>query len=231
MPYLSNILTWLKFFLYGGVVAVLIIVGTFTYITWDKQHNPIVIYLEDKFHHTPSPFSPLLHQLPPATAHQTALVLGAEVLEQDLECLLEKGYNLIAVNYYSIYYDLMIPNKKKYPHQVKILSIDNFTSFSLPPLDIVVTGYVFSFYPAKEFQEAWQHIHHKIKPGGYYIGAFLGEKFNLFDPKKLRKMTFFSEKGLRTLLKDYTLLDVREHYGSFQKLNGTEHYYTVLARR
>jgi hypothetical protein len=216
----------------GLVILVLAIIWTIRemrVVSYEKANNPLVIYLEDKFHNPQRAFiKQSFEKIPPAKAGQMALVIGADIAEGDLSLPLEKGYDLIAFESWLIYYTLIVPNH--YPGKVKITT-NNWDFETLPQLDIVMARFILPLYKPEDFPDIWQEIKSKIKINGYFIGNFFDPDWDLFPEETSLTMTFHTKKQVLELFKDYEILALEEVNNSSHKLKGNEHYYEVFARK
>jgi hypothetical protein len=218
-----------KFIKWVLIVAVILLGGVGAIFMWDKFNNPVVVYLEDKFHHPGRSFIVnAFKQIPLAQPGQVALILDARVAEKDITLPLEKGYEIVAVDSGEIYYDLMIPDQDKYPDRIKI--VKEWGEGITPKVDIVMASFVFPLYRPDAFKEEWMYVDAQLKEGGYFIGNFMHPDSTVFSADRKSRMTFHSKDDLSDLFKEYEIL-VLEEVNKSIPLKGTDHYFEVLARK
>jgi len=173
----------------------------------DKKTDPVIVYLEDKFHNPKRDFLiQVFDQIPQSFPGQVALILGADVAEGDILLPLEKDYTLIAFDGQMIYYDLMIPNYEKYKNKINIIKKLNFET--LPTLDLVMASFVLPFFPSEELKPMWSSLDEKIKPGGYFVGNFFDPRFEIFNGKDRKNMSFHTKDEVLDLFKNYEILKI-----------------------
>ena len=215
------------------LALVFFVLCIFIAINIDKKTNPTIVYLEDKFHHPKNDFLiQSLDQIPSVLGARTALVLGADVAEKNLIFPLKKGYGLIAVEGKRIYYELLvglIPNGEKYRNKVKI--IRDLDTQTLPPIDLIMADFFFSFYPRSQFLSIWNVINTKLKKDGYFVGNFFDPSFETFDDNQQKYMSFFTKYEVLNLFKDFEIIKIKQIKKKLCGQNGVECYWEVFAKK
>lgn len=219
----------LKWLLLAGTFCIFYIPPfTFIIIMIDKKTNPIVIFLEDKFHKPRREFIvQAFTQIPQAMPGQTALDLAADINESDLIFPLEKGYRLIAIDTQSVYYDLTIPDQQRYASRISIAH--KLDIASLPQLDLVMASFILPFYNPARFRQIWQDLTHKIKPGGYFLGNFFGADCSVFPDST--GVIVHTRQEVTALFDMFRILHIQEVKQKAAKQDGIEHYYEVFAQK
>jgi hypothetical protein len=204
-------------------------VWIFIQIGIDKETNPIVMYLEDKFHHPQRTFiKEAFSEIPQASPNEVALVIAADIAEGDIIFPLQKGYNLIAFDSRLIYYDLIIP--ANYRDKIKIFFKD-WDYEALPKLDIVMASFILPLYDSETFQTVWKNINEKIKVNGYFVGNFFDPQHDIFPKKRREGMVFHTKQEVLAIFRDYEILKIQEIRDYLSKPKGNDHYYEVFAKK
>lgn len=163
--------------------------------------------------------------IPNPKSGEVALDLGAGIGHETL-LLLEKGYNVIALDKQKIAFDLMLQRSeiRKYKDHLKtiISSFEDLDFNLLPDLDIVIASASIPFINPKNFDKFWTHLVAKIKSGGYFIG-------NIYDPgivgtfnEERSAMTFHTKQQAINLFEKFTILSFKEdkeatdEYGKYE---------------
>lgn len=223
-----------RVFTWGAAATVCAVVGVPVYFFQaamkEKQTNPIVIYLENKFHSSDRDVvTQFFTHIPKAPPDGKALVLGALINEKDLIFPLQKNYHVIAVDDRVIFYDLMIPDYKKYKNKVTIIDEPNLDE--LPEFDLVMARFILPFYSQTSFQTLWRGIDEKLKPNGYFIGNFFDPDLSVFSRATKANMALHTKKQVRDLFDGYAIINLQEIKRAVGNQEGVEHYYDVLARK
>lgn len=222
MKRLFKIIFIIFFFLLG----VLIVLGIreFVYVMYDKTHNPLVMYKESKFHTPPRDFlAKAFERIPQAKPGDVALILAAEIAERDLEIPHKKGYHLIAVDYQSIYYDLILPQDR-----VTYVRDADFDFSSVKDCELIMASFVLPFYSPKQFPGFMRDIKNCLKPGGYFIGNFLGPDTTLFQNTQ-KEVTYLTKNQVVDLFEGFKIIALKESREPHEKLKGVEHLIEVFA--
>jgi hypothetical protein len=186
--------------------------------------GPMEIYLIDQFHSNKarSFITDAFEKIPLAQKGETALALGGEIADRDLLLPLEKGYGLIAVDYWLIGFEILLPSYEHEKYREKIKIIHKFEWGEIPPLNLVMSSFISCFFPKEEAKMCSK----KLKSGGYFIGNFFGPDFNI----QTKNMTFYTKEEVLELFKDYDILQFEEVKKPYKE-NMTEHYFEVFARK
>jgi len=219
----------MKKYLLGALGIILAVPLCFFLMVMREKHtNPVIIYLENKFHHPHRDFLlEAFKEIPNASFKQTALMLGADVGEKDSLLPLQKGYSLMAVDERMIYYEFMIPQYATYKDQITVLP--KLDLEVLPELDLVMASFIFPFYTPEKFRETWQAIDEKMNSGGCFVGNFFDPDFEIFSSDERRDMSFHTKAQVMDLLEHYKILRFEEVKKFSEVQKGYEHYYEVLA--
>lgn len=102
------------------------------------------------------------------------------------------------------------------------VQLADFTALVLPPADLIYAGSALCVRPASEFGPAWSRIVPAVRPGGWFVGRFLGERDGRApDPG----LSFLTRKQVVTLLSGFLVELLRE-----RETDG-DHGFDVIARR
>ena len=102
------------------------------------------------------------------------------------------------------------------------VQVTDFRALVLPPADLIYTGPALCLRPAPEFGPVWSRIVPAVRPGGWFVGRFLGDRHGRVpDPG----LTFVTRKQVVTLLSGFLVELLRE-----READG-DHGFEVLARR
>lgn len=215
-------------------------VGIFIHGMYDKMHNPFVVYRESKFHASGRDFLvKAFENIPSAKTGQSAVVLAAEIAEQDLIFPLRKGYHVQAVDYQTIYYDFMPPEDDIYKDKISHISANltppldeipdkfNFSSFA-KDCDLMMASFILPFYDPKHFPHMMKSIQNCLKPGGYFIGNFLGPETTLFHNVK-KEINYLTKDEILELFANFKIIELKESKKPHDKLKGIEHLIEVFA--
>jgi hypothetical protein len=102
------------------------------------------------------------------------------------------------------------------------VQITDFHALVLPPADLIYTGATLPLRPAVEFGPVWSRIVPAVRPDGWFVGRFLGDRDGEApDPG----LTFLTRKQVVTLLSGFLVELLRE-----READG-DHGFDVIARR
>jgi len=89
------------------------------------------------------------------------------------------------------------------------LTIDtaDFNALVLPPADLIYTAASLPRRPPAAFEHVWSRIVPAIRPGGWFVGSFLGDR-NRRTPDS--SLTFLTRKQVVTLLNGFLIELLRE---------------------
>jgi hypothetical protein len=201
--------------------------GIFFTIMHDKETNPYVVYWESHFHQPARPFlKEALTKIPKARQEQKALILAADVAQNDLSLVLEKRYALTLVDQGLIYYDLLLPKGCE-----KSLVLKDLEAPALPQVSLVVASFILPFYAPHDFRKAWQTLDRHLDKGGYFIGTFLGPRTTLFGDSKKDTMTYLTKDDVERLLQGYEILLWEARLIPWENPKGVEERIEVMARK
>ncbi|MCE2952025.1 MAG: hypothetical protein ACK5TR_04715 [Alphaproteobacteria bacterium] len=207
--------------------ATLAALGIFFTIMHDKAANPYVAYWETHFHQPTRPFlAKALKTIPRANHAQQALILAADVAQNDLSLVLEKGYALTLVDQGLIYYDLFLPKGGE-----KSFILKDLDDPALPQVSLVMASFILPFYAPSAFQQAWQTLDGHLSKGGYFIGTFLGPRTTLFGAPKKDTMTYLTKDDVEGLFQGYEILLWEARLIPWENPKGVEERIEVLARK
>jgi tellurite methyltransferase len=150
-----------------------------------------------------------LKNIPSPKKGAVALDLGAGV-GNDTLLLLEKGFDVIAIDSEKIAFDLMLKRPEIRKHQSHLKTVQstfqdlNFAE--LPNADLIVASFSIPFCPPKYFDRFWQNLVSKIKPGGYFVGNIYSPRSRASFKKRHDKMTFHDDQQTIDLFKDFTII-------------------------
>jgi hypothetical protein len=177
--------------IWGIIFSIIIVIGgLFTSAMLQKKYDPKTVYFEDKFHTRYRDFiKQAFDHIPNAQKGQYALVLGADIAESDTIYPLEKDYNILVMHSGMIqYYDLMIPEEKRYKDKIQFVSSEQIEDFkALPAVNLVMASFILPFYNPEDFDKVWQEIDTKMLVGGYFIGNFFDTRWDILPEDILRK--------------------------------------------
>ena len=175
-----------------------------------------------------------LKTIPNPKSGDVALDLGAGVGHETL-LLLEKGYNVIALDKQKIAFDFMLkrPEITQYKDHLKtiISSFEDLNFTLLPDLDIVIASFSMPFINPKDFDEFWNHLVEKIKPSGYFIGNTFDPGFTTFNEKDRSVMTFHTKQQTMDLLKKFTILSFKKVKDASKSPGKYTHHYEIIAQK
>lgn len=216
-------------FTFLGLFAAIVIslLGIFFTLWHDKETNPYVMYWESHFHNPTRPFlKEALNKIPQTGKDQKALILAADVAQNDLPLILEKGYDLTLVDQGLIYYDLFLPKGSK-----KSLILKELAAPALPQVSLVIASFILPFYAPQDFQKTWQKLDRHLNKGGYFIGTFLGRRTTLFGDHTKSSMTYLTKQELEHLFEGYEILLWDMRLIPWENPKGVEERIEVMARK
>ena len=101
------------------------------------------------------------------------------------------------------------------------IEVGEFCALALPSADLISTGTSLPLRPREGFGPVWSRIVPAIRPGGWFIGQFLGDR----DCRADAGLTFLTRKQVVTLLNGFRIELLRERDAAEQ------HVFDVIARR
>jgi hypothetical protein len=102
------------------------------------------------------------------------------------------------------------------------VQVTDFRVLVLPHADLIYTGSALCLRPPPEFSLVWSRIVPAVKPGGWFVGRFLGDRDGrAADPG----LTFLTRKQVMTLLSGFLVELLRE------REDDGDHRFDVIARR
>jgi tellurite methyltransferase len=213
----------------GFVLIVSACIGVYIYM---KPYNweP---YLKKTLEWPSRPFiARSLSKIPNPKAGAIALDVGAGAGNETL-LLLEKGFDVIAIDSEKVAFDLMLKRPEIIKHQSHLKTIQstfqNIDFESLPLVDAVVASFSIPFCPPTHFNEFWQNLVSKIKPGGYFIGNTFDLGFTKFQRRP--SMTFHDKQQTLDLFKDFNIVYFDEVKKESKENGQFEHFYIIFAQK
>lgn len=175
-----------------------------------------------------------LKTIPNPKSGDIALDLGAGVGHETL-LLLEKNYNVIALDKQKIAFDFMYkrPEITQYKDRLKtiIASFEDLDFTLLPDLDMVIASFSIPFVNPKNFDDFWTHLVDKIKSNGYFIGNMFDPGFTTFNEKDRSVMSFHTKQQTIGLLKKFTILSFKEVKEAAKDPGKYVHHYEIIAQK
>jgi hypothetical protein len=154
------------------------------------------------------PFLPLA-----AESQQPLLAIDLGQALESLE-LLDLGWTVLALT--------EKPTSSRRRSVRLTVEVVDFRSLVLPRADLVYTGSMLSKRPAPDLVPVWSRIVPAVRPGGWFVGHFLGDRHGRApDPR----LTFLTRKQVVTLLSGFLVELLRE------RENASDHRFDVIARR
>jgi len=102
------------------------------------------------------------------------------------------------------------------------IEVGNFRALVLPPADLIYSGATLSCRPSYAFGPVWSRIVPAVRPSGWFVGQFLGDR----GPRSLNPdLTCLTRKKVITLLSGFRIELLRERELS------DDHSFDVIARR
>lgn len=150
-----------------------------------------------------------------------AIDLGCRDAVDSLE-LLHRGWTVLGLTH-------TVDSKRRLlaevPHRESArltVEVADFGALVLPPADLVYAGSRLSLRPPPEFGPVWSRIVPAVRPGGWFVGHFLGDRDGRApDPG----LSFLTRKQVVTLLSGFLVELLRER----EKIG--DHGFDVIARR
>lgn len=215
------------------IVLVLLFLAVFYYFTKPGRWE---LYFKNKLHEPVREFVvDALQKISNDNATgKLALDLGAGVGHETL-LLLEKGYNVIAVDGQKEAFDFMLQRSeiKQYQAHLKTV-ISDFETLdfdSLPDVDLVVASFSLAFCKPAFFDTFWSNVMRKIKPGGYFIGNTFDAGFTAINKKDRPGMTFHTKAQTEALFKNFNIMSLQEVKNEGKVVGAFDHYYEVVAQK
>jgi tellurite methyltransferase len=175
-----------------------------------------------------------LKTIPNPKSDEIALDLGAGV-GHETRLLLEKNYNVIALDKEKIAFDFMFkrPEIAQYKDRLKTIvsSFEDLDFNLLPDLDMVIASFSMPFVNPKNFEDFWTHLVDKIKSNGYFIGNTFDPGFTTFNEKDRSVMSFHTKQQTIDLLKKFTILSFKEVKEASKSLGKYVHHYEIMAQK
>jgi hypothetical protein len=103
------------------------------------------------------------------------------------------------------------------------VGIADFSALVLPPADLIYTGSELSLRPAAAFGPVWSRIVPALRPGGWFVGRFLGDRDDRAPDSGL---SFLTRKQVVTLLSGFLVELLRE-----RDTAGLHEFDTIARRR
>jgi len=144
--------------------------------------------------------------------------------------LLEAGFRVLAVEMTDAAADVLRPRVPAGAEGRLDVAIAPAESVSLPPFDLLYSGYVLSFLSPEAFRGFWTGVRSRLRPGGVLV-------FNVFGVRDTWAvepgMTFLDLDGLHRLIDGLELLDLQEEDKDGDAFSGPKHWhlFDVIARR
>lgn len=110
------------------------------------------------------------------------------------------------------------------------LVLGEFQSVALPPAEVVVALFSLFFLPPEEFAAFWPTVVGAIRPGGVFVGQFLGPN----DDWRDRGYTLHDAAAVRSLMEGFDVLYSEEAERDGETAVGSPkhwHVHHVIARR
>lgn len=125
--------------------------------------------------------------------------------------------------------------KNKIPEELKDnfkFESQRFEELNLEECDLVVANNSLPFCEKNHFDEMWNHIASKIKPGGYFVGNFFGMKDEWVG--KRDDCNFVEYDKIIDMFKDFELINFNSKVQDSMLAQGTMkhwHRYEITARK
>lgn len=166
--------------------------------------------------------------------HKVAIDLGCGVGHETVQ-LLQRGYNVVAVDGQAEAFDYLKqqPNIGPYLGHLRTIvsSFEKLNFSELPQADLVVASFALPFMRANDFNNTWQKVVAKIKPGGYFIGNLFAPDFSFFADKFRGSMTFHSKPEALALFNGFEVVGFQEVKAPGTKPGTINHYYVFIAKK
>ncbi|HFS6879507.1 TPA: class I SAM-dependent methyltransferase [Legionella pneumophila] len=200
---------------------------------WIFRPNPWNHYFHKKINDPPRDFIVKgLQNIPSPSSAEVGIDLGAGV-GHETYLLLQKGYNVIAIDNQKAAFDIMLKRPQIIPYKDRLTtyeaSFENIDFQKLPSADIVIASFALPFCKPDQFNQFWHKVSHQIKPGGYFIGNTFDPGFTAFKGSARRSMTFHTKAETMNLFKDFNILKFKEVKKPAVQKELFDHYYEVIA--
>lgn len=200
---------------------------------WIFKPNPWDNYFRKKLNDPPRDFlAKGLHNIPSLSSTQVAIDLGAGV-GHETYLLLQKGYNVIAIDNQKTAFDIMLKRPEIIPYKDRLTtyeaSFENIDFQKIPSADIVIASFALPFCKPDQFNQFWDKVSHQIKPGGYFIGNTFDPGFTAFKDNTRKNMTFHTKTETISLFKEFNILKFKEVKNPAAQKGLFDHYYEVIA--
>lgn len=204
-----------------GVVVVVALFAALILMGVIDRETPTQLYLREKTHSPSRPFmDKVFKQIQKIPFNsKKALMIAAEIRQDDLPYVKEKGYRVIAHDAETILWKIL-------GYKVDIIkSIDPF-----PKVDLIMASFILPFYGY--FDVYFEQIKLNLNSKGYFIGNFMASDSTIFsESEKNRKpITFHTEDQVKALFKEFIILDF-EDVKNTDKNGNVEHYFEVFAQK
>lgn len=200
---------------------------------WNFKPNPWDNYFRKKLNDPPRDFIIKgLQNIPNPNSAEVAIDLGAGV-GHETYLLLQKGYNVIAIDNQKAAFDIMLKRPEIMPYKDRLTTYE--TSFEkidfqkMPSAGIVIASFALPFCKPEQFNQFWNHVSGQIKPGGYFIGNTFDPGFTAFKGNSRKNMTFHTKAETISLFKEFNVLKFKEVKKPAAQKGLFDHYYEVVA--
>lgn len=107
-----------------------------------------------------------------------------------------------------------------------------FGEMNLPKTNLVVANFSLPFAKKEYFDLIWNKINNSLLRGGFFVGNFFGKKDSWAKDKK--HLNFLCENEVKSLFKDYELIQFKEIEKDAKIASGEEkhwHIYDIIAKK
>jgi SAM-dependent methyltransferase len=180
-------------------------------------------------HQNRTPHKVLLDALArfPAPGHAIDLGYGSG---NETLYLLHGGWNVLAIDRQPEAATLLEPRIPPHLRDAVELRVGTFENLTLPPADLIFSGYGIPFCHPTKFAALWSQITSALRPGG----RFAGQLFGIEDDWAANpKLTFHSRADVERLLEGFDIETLDEVCGPGRSFDGPKkwHVFHVAARK
>ncbi len=144
--------------------------------------------------------------------------------------LLHGGWNVLAVDRQPEAATLLEQRIPAHLRDAVELRVAGFEDVTLPPTDLVFSGFSLPFCHPSRFEALWSQIRDVLRPGGRFAGQLFGVED---DWSQNAKMTFHSRSHVERLLNGFDVENLDEVCGPGRSFDGPKrwHVFHVIARK
>ena len=172
----------------------------------------------------------------PAEKNKKAWDIGAGA-GNETNYLIEQGYEVWALDPTLASMDYIkerVPKDKQNKLHLVQKKLEDLNWRELPEFDLVFSVSALPFIHPDKFDAAWKKIVKKLKPEGYFVGSFFGDKFRGFDEKDVPNMTWLTKEQVKELFSDFKVKFFREVDRPGESATGVKHHshvFRVIAKK